>query len=492
MQRDTAGSCLTDDTVTAFANRALDDTRARAVRDHIGVCSDCRELVAEAARFVDHEDSDATTVAHAEPTQPREPLPEGATIGRYRLARPVGQGGMGVVYAAYDTQLRRKIALKLMHSQHGQDDRIGSERLLREARAMARLSHWNVVTVYDAGAADGEVFVAMEYVEGRTLRAWLRDERPRWREIIDVFCEAGRGLAAAHAVGLVHRDFKPANVLLSADGRVRVTDFGLARPIEAGSVVESGATALPDAPDSAFVTFTRTGAVAGTLAYMAPEQLLATTVGPSTDQFSFSVALYAALYGCHPFADRSEDIPAAVLGGTMRAPVESEVPDAVLDVLARAMRSEPEQRHRAMLELIDALSVASRPSPAPPRRRWPRVAAAAVVVLSMGLGGWAAWALSDSHAVRRASPRARASRSAVVERPAVPASGSPPPVPVAASAQARPVTEPTPAPPPATSPRRRRGRASHRAERPAQAATPSPSQARDDDLMRDLWPSREQ
>ena len=156
-------------------------------------------------------------------------LGTGARIGRYVIIEQVGTGAMGVVYGAYDPELDRKIALKLLKPGQGREGHGASARLLREAKAIARLPHPNVVAVHDVGVLEDQVFLAMEFVAGGTIKSWL-DEKPRsWREILDVFIAAGRGLAAAHAAGLVHRDFKPDNVLLDKEGRPRVVDFGLAR-----------------------------------------------------------------------------------------------------------------------------------------------------------------------------------------------------------------------------------------------------------------------
>src|SRR4051794_1363964 len=170
------------------------------------------------------------------------PLVRGTTVGRYLLVDQVGEGGMGVVYKAYDPELDRPIALKLLHM-HDAADAL-RERLLREAQALARLSHPNVIAVYDVGVYEGHVFIAVEFVAGKTLRQWVAQERRSEREILDVFLAAGEGLAAAHRVGLVHRDFKPDNVMVGDDGRVRVLDFGLARMPD----LVAGAPAIPSSP----------------------------------------------------------------------------------------------------------------------------------------------------------------------------------------------------------------------------------------------------
>ncbi|MCA9718542.1 MAG: serine/threonine protein kinase, partial [Myxococcales bacterium] len=185
-------------------------------------------------------------------------------IGRYELLRPLGSGGMGMVLAARDPELERDVAVKVLHRAHAEDETRAS-RLLREARAIARVAHPNVVAVHDAGVHDGQVFLVMELVEGATLRGWL--ERPRsWLEIVDKLLAAGRGLAAAHAAGVVHRDFKPANVLVGRNGRPRVVDFGLARPTS--DEPRRDAPAGEGAASEALVgSLTVTGAVMGTPAY---------------------------------------------------------------------------------------------------------------------------------------------------------------------------------------------------------------------------------
>ena len=192
---------------------------------------------------------------------------------------------MGVVVAAHDTELDRPVAIKF--SRGAQRDRESNERLIREARSLAKLAHPNVITIHDSGVVDGELFIVMELVEGGTLRDWLEATRP-WREIVEMFIAAGRGLVAAHEAGLVHRDFKPANVLVGADQRPRVSDFGLGglegRPSQAGSPSMAAGAGL-----------TQNGAVLGTPAYMAPEQRAGRPIDARADQFAFCVSLYDAL-----------------------------------------------------------------------------------------------------------------------------------------------------------------------------------------------------
>ncbi|MCA9693542.1 MAG: serine/threonine protein kinase, partial [Myxococcales bacterium] len=218
---------------------------------------------------------------------PATALQRGDSIDRYLILARLGEGGMGLVYAAHDPELDRKVAIKLLRGDP--TDSGARDRLLREAQAMARLSHPNVITVHDVGTARGHVFVAMEYVEGGTLGTWLEEQERGWRAVLDVFLAAGRGLAAAHEAGLVHRDFKPDNVLLERDGRVRVADFGLAR------YGLGAAPTHPPAPAEAPTDMTRTGvslntkltitgATVGTPAYMAPEQLGGVDVDARADQ----------------------------------------------------------------------------------------------------------------------------------------------------------------------------------------------------------------
>src|SRR5690606_1441989 len=235
----------------------------------------------------------------------------GATIGRYVVLAPLGRGAMGTVLAALDPELDRKVALKVLHETARGGDRA---RLQREAQALARLSHPNVMILHDVGtwvdpAGGRHVFLAMELVVGHTLSDWLASAPRSVDAIVAVFAQAGRGLAAAHAAGLVHRDFKPHNVLVGSDGRVRVTDFGLARsfgedtrpPITVDT--HTGPISLPEL--ALHETLTRTGEWVGTPAYMAPEQLQGGAADPRADQFAFCVALYEALHGQRPFAGRT-------------------------------------------------------------------------------------------------------------------------------------------------------------------------------------------
>ena len=239
------------------------------------------------------------------------------TIGRYEVLGRIGSGGMGVIYAALDPSLGRKVAVKLLNPKGGQH-KDARNRLLREAQALARLSHPSVVQVYEAGEFADQVFVAMEFVQGTTLRQWQLGADRSWRAILGAYKAAAEGLAAGHSAGIVHRDFKPDNVLVSSDGEVRVIDFGLARTEAEVPTGSDGARMLPVDSDLAL---TKTGTLMGTPAYMAPEQFKGETADARTDQFAFCVALYEALYGYRPFSGGTiHKLAANVLLGNVESP----------------------------------------------------------------------------------------------------------------------------------------------------------------------------
>ncbi len=319
------------------------------------------------------------------------------TIGRYAVRGTLGSGAMGIVYRAHDPQLDREVAIKLLRRATGDAlSSAGRARLVREAQAMARLSHPNVVTVFDAGEHGADVFVAMELVPGRTLRAWLDEGAHPWREVVRLFRQAGEGLAAAHEAGLVHRDFKPANVLLSRAGdgtlRARVADFGLALVEGAGESAASGL--LPEALASASDRLTVTGAVLGTPAYMAPEQFAGQPADARADQFSFCVALYEALHGRRPFGGETlGEVMASVLTAVRVPPGRlRSVPRRIQRVVLRGLSVDPGARFRSMSELLVALDPA-----AVTRRR-----------ALFGLGGTGLAALGAAAAVlRRPAPATR-------------------------------------------------------------------------------------
>jgi len=383
-------------------------------------------------------------------------LPRGATIGRYVVLGLVGRGGMGEVYAAYDPELDRKVAVKLLRVKpgNGVSRNEGRQRTLREAQAIARLSHPNVVVVFDVGTFQEQVFIAMEFVEGNTVTYWLQAAARSWQDVLKVFMAAGRGLAAAHQKGLVHRDFKPDNVMVGRDNQVRVMDFGLARQVtekssagdKAANGDRSGPTAASersghgdkersghgergrttpaeqaaaarsetvaigdvnvDVPDTVVlsasstdsveaqghaaaagmfeVQLTRTGAMMGTPAYMAPEQFLGTATDARTDQFSFCVALYEALYGERPFAGNTMyALTNNVVQGKVRdAPANADVPLWIRKILLRGLRPTVGERYPSMGDLLDALGK----NPATFRRKVAVTIAGAVLPIALVFG----------------------------------------------------------------------------------------------------------
>jgi eukaryotic-like serine/threonine-protein kinase len=313
------------------------------------------------------------------------------TVGKYRLDRVIGAGGMGVVWAAFDPDLERAVALKLLRAEATEQASMRT-RLLREARAMARLRHPNVVTVFDVGTDKGRDYIAMELVEGGTLDEWLQT-KPAQSAIIDALLASGRGLVAAHAAGLVHRDFKPHNVLRATDGHVYVTDFGLARgqiedgpelvaislPLEgpaSGSQPRRKRDAVLDSP------LTQTGVLIGTPAYMAPEQFAGAVPDPKSDQFAFCVTAWQALTGERPFrGDSLTQIEAAAREGA--AKLEADLAPAVRSVLERGLDSSPAARWPDMASLLAALTAAVQP--VRPKRRWLVPVLAASVLAAGGV-----------------------------------------------------------------------------------------------------------
>jgi len=328
----------------------------------------------------------STTVLDATLPRDREgnTLDQGARFGRYLIIKELGRGGMGVVYAAHDEQLDRQVALKLLHPTSTGED---AERLVREAQALARLSDPHVVSVYDAGEIEGRVFIAMQLVHGEDLATAIK-RRPSPAQALGWFVQAALGLAASHDAGLVHRDFKPSNVLLDHRGHVAVTDFGLARPqgdIDARAVMM------------------------GTPAYMAPEQHGLQPATPASDQFAFCVSLWEALFGEHPYIreDRGAMSPFAIgyaiCSRSLDVPTRARsqrrrIPRRAIDALVRGLARDPAVRWPSMRELIEELTPA-------PRLRAAPIAAAAGATLAIALtAGAYAWTQAD----RRAAPSCEA------------------------------------------------------------------------------------
>ena len=320
----------------------------------------------------------------------------GATFGRFVVVGSLGAGGMGVVLAAFDPELDRKVALKLLHP--GTSAAVEARaRLQREAQAMARLAHPNALTVYEVGRAGDQLFIAMELVDGTTLRAWLGERRRPWREVLAMFVAAGRGLEAAHAAGLVHRDFKPENVLIGRDGRPRVSDFGLA-----ASGVHPDPALDGAAPASSLTVH---GQVVGTPSHMAPEQWTGAEVDARTDQFAFCVALWTALYQVPPFpGDTVAELRAAVVAGRRVEPGAEarDLPRWLAPVLGRGLAVDPAARWPSMTALLAELDrrMSAR------RRAW-LVAGAGLLVIGSAGGALAVTGAARSNPVLCAAPTAR-------------------------------------------------------------------------------------
>ena len=311
---------------------------------------------------------DAVPRLHDSPNEEVQHLRPGDVLGRYSILRRLGSGGMGVVYGAYDPKLDRRVAIKVLRPDLFDGGTAGATGLLHEAQAMAKLKHPNVAAVHDVGETDGHVFIAMEFIAGRTLRAWLRAEPRSWQEIVRTFVAAGRGLAAAHAAGIVHRDFKPDNVMVEtergAGDRVVVMDFGLAHAV----TVDSTAEQRSDSGEASSLL----GPMVGTPAYMPPEQIAGLPTDPRSDQFSFCVSLWEGLFQSSPFGGVTLAQIVAALEEHEFAPVrnDSGVPRSIRRVLERGLEKAPEERWPSMEALLGQLRYG------PPDRRWIFLAAA--------------------------------------------------------------------------------------------------------------------
>ena len=290
-------------------------------------------------------------------------LAAGERIHRFHILELIGKGGMGAVYKAYDPELDRRIAIKILavSNQHDETASLPHARIKREAKALARLNHTNVVSIYDVGTYNESVYIAMEYVEGKTLRAWLADTNPRPKEIIDVFVAAGRGLQAAHAQGIVHRDFKPENLIVAGDGRVKILDFGLATAagfdeIEFGDTSSGSDSELSSSDQHLATPLTEHGTLLGTVVYMAPEHFLKQDLDEKTDQFSFCVTLFEALYGQRPFAGKTTNkLERNVRLGRITIPKQASVPDWIQRILLRGLSVSKEDRYPAIADLLSEL-----------------------------------------------------------------------------------------------------------------------------------------
>jgi len=401
--------CPSPDQLVAFMGGELADERSVAIEGHMDECGECRAVLSNLARG--------------------GPPP---TLGRYRIDTVLGSGGMGIVYRAFDPQLARPLAIKVVR--RAGEDTTGRARLVREAQALARLSHPNVCHVYDVGTHDDEVWVAMELIDGVQLRQWASEGRTQ-DEIIECLLGAAHGIAAAHDAGLVHRDIKPENVLVTRDSRPIVTDFGLARHQD--QIDPNASTVAPDPQ------LTQTGAIAGTPAYLAPEQLLGDPIDARVDQFAWAVMAWELITGNRPFpvvfAVRVEAVRAGLTPPT-------NLPHHIYEALARAMSASPSDRFPSMRELIAEIKAGmssvntgtarARAVTAPILPAKGRAAAlAGIAVLGASAIAVVAWSLTkDSKAAPAAAPIVAAQPTPTPQPEAQPA-----PIP----------TAPTPAPAPA-------------------------------------------
>ncbi|WP_395833592.1 protein kinase [Archangium violaceum] len=345
-----------------FLAGVLSEERRGDILAHVERCADCQWVLAAGDGAQAH--------FNPSPSSPPEAsvLSAGHRLSRYLLEDRLGEGGMGVVYAARDLVLGRTVALKLLRpGMGGEKERA---RLVREAQAMARLAHPNVLPLFELGMEGEHIFLVMERVEGPTLATWLTEHKRPWREVLALLLQAGEGLAAAHRAGLVHRDFKPGNVLVDAEGRPRVTDFGLVREGERGEVggVPSLETEEP---------LTQAGAVLGTPAYMSPEQLAGHEVDARGDQFSFCVALHEALYGMRPFDARARD--QVTRWRREPLPRSPRLPRELRAAIDRGLALNPEDRFPSMDALLAALR-------RPPRLHWRPVVTGLMVLALVLLG----------------------------------------------------------------------------------------------------------
>jgi serine/threonine protein kinase len=387
--------CLDANVLQAWQDGRLVDSERKVTEEHLDSCADCRHLVATLVTgstpgtAAPLEESLTTAVTLPAASTHEGPVRPGTTIGRFVVSKQLGVGGMGVVYAADDPELGRQVALKVLRGAVARDSVLAAQRIMREARLAARVSHPNVVAIYEVGQHGDRVFIAMEMVSGSSLSAWIKEKPRSPKEILAVFVDAGRGLAAAHAAGVVHRDFKPDNVLVGTDGRARVTDFGLARRGENEQATTADDQDRARAKRSSLSDLSNAAAILGTPAYMAPEQHSGGHTDPRTDQFSFCVALYEALHGQRPFDGKTwEELSQSVLAGRVKPPpASSRVPASLHRIVVRGLSVRPGDRFASMNELLEALGR----DRGRPLRVWAYASLVALVAMGTALtGDWMA------------------------------------------------------------------------------------------------------
>jgi len=381
-------ACVNEQTVQDLVLGRLQGTALDGVEHHISECSSCAALIAVAARRTGSIEARPRVALVEKPS-----VAVGTVVGRFVVVDFLGAGGMGEVYGAYDPNLERKVAIKFLRPEllGRSDQTTAAERMRREARLVAKLSHPNVVTVYEIDVFEDRLFIAMEYVDGHSVAEWLKAEPRAVRDIVRVFLAAGAGLAAAHAAGVIHRDFKPHNVMITKAGEVRVMDFGLAHldtdadaagdpavPLASGSP-----SPTPESSAEREERLTRTGTLVGTPAYMAPEQFLGVKAGARTDQYSFCVAVHEALLGRRPSGPVASRGNTAKLEPLDAGPTARSVPRWIRRALRRGLATDPAQRYASMDDLLADLRADKT------RRRRIALAVVAGIVL-VGGGAWAA------------------------------------------------------------------------------------------------------
>ncbi len=386
-------ACPSEDALVEFVGGTGSEDARAAIESHIDQCERCAETLAlfggayATAGEIAEPPPEPDAAADARPGDASAPHAPPLFAGRYQIRECVGAGAGGTVYAAWDPELDRVVALKVLRGQATGGSR-GAHRIAREARVMAKVVHPNVVTVHDVGSTGDHVFIAAEFIEGGTLDSWRQSQSRSWAQVVEVFVAAGRGLAAIHDCGLVHRDFKPQNVMVGNDGRVRVTDFGLARlqpelereHLNASLDTSEDPTMSPGMLAETLATRTRTGALVGTPAYMSPEQWRGDIADARSDQFSYCVALYEALFAGRPFGGRTAtELSAAVCGDPLPQPPAARVPRWVTRVVMRGLTRDPSGRFPDMNALLAALVDT-------PRRRRRRRISALVAAGFVGVG----------------------------------------------------------------------------------------------------------
>ncbi len=328
-----ADECPDAGEFAALLDNSLSAEQERELHAHLDRCPACTELVIELG------------LQHAgSATEPQ-------CIGRYQIRREIGAGNMGVVYECYDPELGRTVAVKVLHVDHHSDDHSErTARMRREARLLASLSHPNIVAIYDVGTWRGQIFLTLEYVDGHSLRRWRTEHQADWREIVEIFMDAGRGIAAAHAAHIIHRDIKPDNILISEQGRVLVADFGLARAMDRPH------TGPQAQVSSTWDSLTQSNTIVGTPAFMAPEQYRGDEVDERADIFSFCAALYRVVYQATPFEGRSvSQLASNVCSGAVLPPPSGDAPAGLFEILRAGLAADPERRPASMDELLSSL-----------------------------------------------------------------------------------------------------------------------------------------